>query len=401
MNDINILNMSDEELANLDPATLEQAAPQEGDQTTTQDEPGDENSRPDEVQVDAGDEDQPNEGAEDDKANKQEQGDGSQGDPEPEADQDGTQQGEPSAKKPQGKPAKGKPEAGKEPVQEQSETAQRDYKAEVDRILSPIKANGREIQVDTVDDAIRLMQMGANYHKKMAELKPNLGILKMLEQHGVLDEAKLGFLIDLDKKNPEAIKKLVKESGLDPLDIDLKKEDGYKPGNYTVDHKSVDLDQVLDELKSSTHYADLLTTVGKVWDEASRQQIADNPHVLKALESHIGTGIFDKIANTVATDRALGRLTDMSDLEAYRTVGDRLQAEGKFNGMLQHATTQASRTAPVKPAPKPEDSAAKDKKRAAAPAARGNAGNKPAIANILNMSDEEIAKLDITQFTTR
>ena len=87
------------------------------------------------------------------------------------------------------------------------------------------------------------MQMGANYNKKMAALKPNLKLLKLLENNGLLSEEKLSFLIDLDKKNPDAITKLVKDSGLDPLEMDVSKSD-YKPNTYTVHDREVELDSV-------------------------------------------------------------------------------------------------------------------------------------------------------------
>ena len=96
---------------------------------------------------------------------------------------------------------------------ETNEEIKVDYKAEYDRLVAPFKANGREITVKSVDDAIALMQMGANYNKKMSALKPNLKLMKLLENNGLLDETKIGFLIDLEKKNPDAINKLIKDSG--------------------------------------------------------------------------------------------------------------------------------------------------------------------------------------------
>ena len=104
-----------------------------------------------------------------------------------------------------------------------------DYKKEYERLTASFKANGKDISVANVDEAISLMQMGANYNKKMAALKPNLKLLKLLENNKLLDESKISYLIDLDKKNPEAITKLLKDSGIDPLDVDVNKESEYRP----------------------------------------------------------------------------------------------------------------------------------------------------------------------------
>ena len=68
----------------------------------------------------------------------------------------------------------------------------------------------------------------------------------MLENNGLLDEQKITYLIDLDKKNPDAIGKLIKESGIDPLDVNTQEEPKYTPGNYSVSDAQVNLDAVLD-----------------------------------------------------------------------------------------------------------------------------------------------------------
>ncbi|RLD76246.1 MAG: hypothetical protein DRJ15_15705, partial [Bacteroidetes bacterium] len=133
-----------------------------------------------------------------------------------------------------------------------------DYKAEYERLIAPFRANGKDMQIESVDDALTLMKMGANYNKKMAGLKPNLKLLKMLEKNDLLDESKLSFLIDLDQKNPGAVNKLIKDSGIDPLDIDTEKEDEYRPSTYTVDDKEVELDGVLDEIRDTQSFKDTL-----------------------------------------------------------------------------------------------------------------------------------------------
>ena len=38
------------------------------------------------------------------------------------------------------------------------------------KLFAPFKANGRELKIESVEEAVALMQMGANYSKKMAGL---------------------------------------------------------------------------------------------------------------------------------------------------------------------------------------------------------------------------------------
>lgn len=273
------------------------------------------------------------------------------------------------------------------------------------KITAPFKANGREMKVENADEAIQLMQMGANYNKKMSALRPNLQLMKMLENAGLLDESKLSFLIDVAAKKPEAISKLVQDSGIDPLDISPEKAEGYRPTSYRVSEKSLALDEVLDDLKGSEHYARTLGFVAETLDEASKQIVADNPKVLRNLHQHIADGVFDQVWAEVERQRTFNLLSGLSDLEAYRQVGDAMQSSGKLQLPAGVAPSQSQVTAPAKvivpPNPKKaDDSDRRNKRQAASPTKAGvpSTNKLPADFNPLAISDEEILKLDISQF---
>lgn len=279
-----------------------------------------------------------------------------------------------------------------------------DYEAEYKRLLAPFKANGREVKVDSVDDALQLMQMGANYNKKMAALKPSLKILKLLENNGLLDENKLSFLIDLDKKNPGAINKLVKESGIDPMDLDAEKAGAYKQTAYTVDDREIELDTVLDELQGSETYTRTLEVVGNKWDAASRQTIAQAPQLLKVINDHMASGVYDLISTELERQRMLGRLNGLSDIEAYRQVGDAIQARGGFNHLFQpkaepeQGNEAPAPVVPVAPKPVVRDANLINKRMAASPTRAAVPAAAPAEFNPLAMSDEEFAKTAALRF---
>ena len=276
----------------------------------------------------------------------------------------------------------------------QEVTGSVDFEAEYKRMLAPFKANGRDISVNSVDDAIALMQMGANYNKKMAGLKPNLKLMKMLENNGLLSEEKIGWLIDLDKKSPEAINKLVKDSGINPMDLDAEKAGEYKPKIHTVDEREMELDTVLDDLQSTPTYNRTLAIVSKEWDGASKQVIASSPQLLKVINSHVSSGIYDLISREVESERVFGRLNGLSDIEAYRQVGDAIQARGGFNHL--GSSQRQVNAAPVVVAPKPkkpEDDKLNDKRRAAS-STKPAASTAPAPGfNPLALSDDDFSKL--------
>ncbi len=277
-----------------------------------------------------------------------------------------------------------------------------DFKAEYERLLAPFKANGRDIKVNSVDEAVTLMQMGANYNKKMAALKPNLKLMKLLERADLLSEEKISFLIDLNRKDAAAINKLVKDSGIDPMDLSAEKASAYKQSTYTVDDREIELDTVLDDIQGTPSYNRTLEIVSTKWDAASKGVIAGNPQLLRVINDHVSSGIYDRITKEIDNERMFGRLVGVSDIEAYRQVGDALHARGEFNSLAQGSsqtqTKPAAEKVVVQPKPKQvDDDKLKDKKRAAS-STKSVVADSNSDFNPLAMSDEEFAKHVNKQF---
>lgn len=270
-----------------------------------------------------------------------------------------------------------------------------DFKQQYETLLAPFRANGKDMQVTNVEEARQLMQMGANYNKKMAALKPSMKTLKLLEQNELLDESKLSFLIDLHKKDPDAVRKLVKDSGIDPLDMDMDMdaESGYKPKTYTVDDRELELDAVLDELQDTPTYADMLSVVSNKWDAASKQYVAQNPQVLRSISDHMASGIYERVSNAVEKERTFGRLQGMSDLEAYKQMGDSLNAQGAFDDLAprQQSSQPVRQVVAQQRQAKTSDPHVNSKKRAASSTKAKPSAPKPDF-NPLAMSDEEFER---------
>ena len=274
-----------------------------------------------------------------------------------------------------------------------SDSAELDYKSEYEKLLSTFRANGKDMKIDSVDDARKLMSMGANYNKKMAALKPNLTLMKMLQNNDLLDESKLSYLIDLDKKDPAAIAKLVQDSKYDPLESEQNESaaDSYQPNTYTVGGNEVELDTVLLEIKDTSGFNATMDIVGTKWDEDSKRAIYADPSIVRVMNEHVESGVYDKVNAVVEKQRMLGQLDGLSDIEAYQRVGYQMREQGAFN---------QAQPAKAKPLAKPLSKAKvpnpkiKDKKRAAS-ATRSSTGSKKASFDPLKMSDEEfMAQMD-------
>lgn len=310
---------------------------------------------------------------------------------EPEAKAKGEDQAKPESET---DPKKQDEPHGKDKSEPESQSVP-DHKAFYESIIGkPFKANGREIKLQNPEDVIRLMQMGANYHEKMAALKPSRRYLKMLEQNELLDEDKLGFLIDLSKRDPKAIAKLVQDSQIDLMDFDVEQGAGYKSQHVAPPESQITLEDTIQELQSSPGFRDVLTNVTSTWDAESQDVIASHPELLRVLNAQKDAGHFDIIVNELAREKMLGRTAGMNSLQAYSAVETRLKAEGKLGAPAVITAPVKTETTPAK-----DNKAAKAKKAAATP--RQTVQNKktlPEGENLFALSEEEFAKIDPTQF---
>lgn len=281
------------------------------------------------------------------------------------------------------------------------EPAAIDYKAEYDKLMATFKANGRDFSIKSVEDARALMQMGANYSKKMKALKPNLKLMKTLENAGLLSEDKINYVIDLMANKPGAVNKLVKDHGIDPIDVDAEKAGEYEAGNHTVSDTEVDLDEIMTDLQESPKFGDLISLVKTELDHASRKLIEQDPSLLRSLDHHMNVGIYDVIMEEFAAEQALGRLKNVPFLHAYKQIGDAIQARGGFNDLpalqkpAQQSATPSVRKVVVPPKSVKADEGRLNEKRRAASSNRPvvTTSSKAKEFDPLSMSDEDFAKL--------
>lgn len=265
-----------------------------------------------------------------------------------------------------------------------------DYEALHKQLLQPFKANGVEMSVNNVDEAVKLMQMGANYSKKMTALKPNLKLMKMLENNELLNEASLNLMIDVAKGNPEAISQLVRDNKIDPLNLSTEEENKYTPKNHTVGDSEVELDEVVSRIQDSESFSDTMDIVTTKWDESSKRDIANQPNILEVINEHVSNGTYAKVIAEVERIKTFGGLQGLSTFDAYKQVGDQLYTAGKLDMGQQPSEKVVVKTAPKA---KPSDKPRKDKRRAASPSKSTATPKKKEEFNPLSLSDEDFENL--------
>ena len=278
-----------------------------------------------------------------------------------------------------------------------------DYKAAYLQIMAPFKANGEEIKLGSPQELIQLAQMGANYTRKMQALQPHLKVVKMLENNGVLDAEKLSFLIDLDKRDPAAIQKLLKDSGIDPLDIDTNAETTYKPTDRSVSDDEWLFTSTLEDVSMKAAGRELITSINTNWDRQSKDALWSDPNILRVLSEQKESGIYDQIASEITRRQTLGQLQGVAYLAAYQQVGQEMTQQGKLATKTKGAD-QGENTSPQQKQPSPrvvEKRTRKpratvtdnDRARAASSPTGQPSGKKGKLDfNPLSMTDEEFEK---------
>lgn len=263
---------------------------------------------------------------------------------------------------------------------------QTDYQAFYEKLTKPFKANGREIQVQNADDMIALMQQGANYSKKMAQLKPNLALMRTLEQHGLNDADKITYLIDLYNKQPEAIAKLVKEADIDLYSFDTDQAEQYTP--KTVVNEPSALEDTITELYGNHEtFKDVVTDITTLWDKESKAIVSDNPEILRVMAKQADEGIYQQIMSAIDYEKMLGRLSGIPFLHAYEQVEARiLQANQPV------AKQEQGFTAPRPQANQEQVNSQNQAQKQRASVPKGSASQSNAGFDPLKLSDEEFLK---------
>lgn len=256
-----------------------------------------------------------------------------------------------------------------------------DYEAFYNKVVkTPIKANGKTIELRNSKEAIQLMQMGANYTKKMQAIAPYKKTLMMLENNGLLNEDKLNFLIDIDKKNPEAIKKLLADAQIDPYEMDMSEESTYTPKDYRVSNEEAMFTSTLEDLQQTPEGKETIDAINS-WDQESKGILWTQPDVMRVINDQRANGVYDKISTEIERQKLLGNIPSNTPfLQAYKTVGDMMMAQ-----------QQAHKPVAVR-AVKPKTNISNKSRAHAASTVRSSNNVSKKYINPLAMSDEEFLK---------
>ena len=255
-----------------------------------------------------------------------------------------------------------------------------DYKSIYEQVFKPFKANGKEITPKSVEDIISLMQMGANYTKKMQLMAPMKKVVQSLD-NAKIDEQELNFLIDVSKGDKEAIKQLLIKHKIDPLEIDLDDDNTYSPRNNIASDEDVEFnDTLMDIYDSLPRIQEILNNT---WDDNSKKAILKDPRLMRALHEEVQMGRFDEVQKRLEAEKTFGRYRGVSDVNAYIDLVSKMEQE-RMKTKTQPETL--TRTESTKKIP--------DKSKAAPTKGKTSKSSSSLTAkDLLSMSDDEFNKL--------
>ena len=251
-------------------------------------------------------------------------------------------------------------------------------------IFKPFKANGKEITPKTVDDVISLMQMGANYTKKMQAMVPLKRTVETLNKADIKEED-LNFLIDVHKGDKEAIKKLLEKHKVDPLELDMETTN-YVPKNNMISEEDIEYLSTLEDIQSSVpKISEIISTK---WDAESKQILLKDPKALIGLHQEIELGRFDEIQAQLEVDRTFGRYKGVSDFQAYIDIVNKKVATQVSKPAVTPTVSDSVSTPTTKPKTQHDKS-----KAAPAKGTTTSQGSAITTKDLINTSDEEFLKL--------
>jgi len=219
------------------------------------------------------------------------------------------------------------PEDTDEPEEgEDTSEAEVDYKKFYEEATADYKANGKIMPgIKEPKDLITALQMASNYAQKTAALKPGLKRVKMLKD---ISDEQLNEMLDFHARNPDVIKKAMKDAGLDPLDIDIDEEMDYTPTDHSIPDSQIEFEEIVSTIENTPEFQTTSKVVTEDWDDASRDAMYDNPKLIVGLNEEIKMGRFNEVSALMDQARTLGKDNGLNDLELYQSIVTQLTTNG-------------------------------------------------------------------------
>ncbi len=210
--------------------------------------------------------------------------------------------------------------------------AEPNYKEFYEKVaLAKFTANGKEVEgFKDPEDLIRAQQMLHGYSDKMKVFKEYKPFLKALEERNLTsDTDKFNLAMSLLDGDSEAIKKVLKEKGIDPMELDLE-DIKYAPKNNLPSAAQMQIEETYEQAENLGIGDTFNRVVTKDWDLESVKELVSNTAVKNDLLQHLKDGTYDLVQSEVQRMELLdstGALSGMTSVDKYRVAVGRLQKQ--------------------------------------------------------------------------
>lgn len=226
-------------------------------------------------------------------------------------------------------------------VEETKEDAVEDEPAKSDEVnykdfyeqvaLAKFTANGREVEgFKDPQDLIRAQQMLHGYSDKMKVLKEYKKFLKPLEERQITaDPDKFNLAMSLLDGDVEAIKKVIKDKDIDPLELDLENIQ-YVPKNTIQSDAQMLIEEASNQARELGVEDKFHRVLTDDFDNESLQEFVDNGAVRNDLIAHLKDGTYDIVQDEIRKMEMLdssGELESVNSVNKYRMAINRLSAK--------------------------------------------------------------------------
>jgi hypothetical protein len=215
---------------------------------------------------------------------------------------------------------------------------------------SEFVANGKVMKgFDDPKKIIQAQQMAAGFSEKMKAFKKYRPFINPLKEKGMLDNPeKFNLMLNALDGDKEAIKKIIQEAEIDPVELDMENIN-YTPKNQIASDKEVAFEDVIETAQQYGVKDKVEQVIAKDWDDNSVIELLEDPQNSADLVNHLSTGVYDLVQQRIAEKKMsdpYGAYSNKRAIDQYREAANELEQEYILALQQQAAAQQMQQQQP-------------------------------------------------------
>jgi hypothetical protein len=218
------------------------------------------------------------------------------------------------------------------------------YENFYNQVTSEFVANGKVMKgFDDPKKIIRSQQMAAGFSEKMKAFKKYKPFINPLIENGLIDNPdKFNLAINAVSGDVEALKTLIQEAKIDPVELDMENIN-YEPKNQIASDIEIAFEDVIETADQYGVRDKVESVIGNDWDDNSVIELLEDSQNSADLINHISTGVYDMVQQRIAEKKMTdpyGAFSQKRSIDQYREAASELEQE-----YLQYLNSQQQQEA--------------------------------------------------------